>query len=150
MNVPIQRLEQEQQFTLGRATEISRDEVKFKKFIDRLRKRFSDVFLQALKTQLLLKGVITKADWQIWKEDIVFDFIEDNYFSELKENEMMRERFEMLATVDEYVGKYISNEWVRKKVLQLSDDEITQIAKQVESEKETEGDDEEDLDDLDL
>jgi hypothetical protein len=150
LNVPIQRLEQEQQFTLGRATEISRDEVKFKKFIDRLRKRFSDVFLQALKTQLLLKGVITKADWQIWKEDIVFDFIEDNYFSELKENEMMRERFEMLATVDEYVGKYISNEWVRKKVLQFSDDEITQIAKQVESEKETEGDDEEDLDDLDL
>ena len=150
LNVPIQRLEQEQQFTLGRATEISRDEVKFKKFIDRLRKRFSDVFLQALKTQLLLKGVITKADWQIWKEDIVFDFIEDNYFSELKENEMMRERFEMLATVDEYVGKYISNEWVRKKVLQFSDDEISKIAKEVESEKDTEGDDMDDMDDLDL
>jgi len=150
LNVPIQRLEQEQQFTLGRATEISRDEVKFKKFIDRLRKRFSDVFLQALKTQLLLKGVITKADWQIWKEDIVFDFIEDNYFSELKENEMMRERFEMLATVDEYVGKYISNEWVRKKVLQFSDDEISKIAKEVELEKDTEGDDEGDMDDLDL
>ena len=149
LNVPIQRLEQEQQFTLGRATEISRDEVKFKKFIDRLRKRFSDVFLQALKTQLLLKGIITKADWKLWKEDIVFDFIEDNYFSELKENEMMRERFEMLATVDEYVGKYISNEWVRKKVLQFSEEEISAIAKQVETEKESEPDDD-DLDDDDL
>jgi len=150
LNVPIQRLEQEQQFTLGRATEISRDEVKFKKFIDRLRKRFSDVFLQALKTQLLLKGVITKADWKLFKEDIVFDFIEDNYFSELKENEMQRERFEMLATVDEYVGKYISNEWVRKKVLMFSDDEIAIIGKQIDAEKELEGDDEDDVDDLDL
>jgi hypothetical protein len=86
LNVPLNRLEQESQFSLGRSTEISRDEVKFKKFIDRLRKKFSDLFVQLLKTQLILKGVITKSDWDNWKEDITFDFIEDNYFSELKYN----------------------------------------------------------------
>ena len=141
LNVPINRLEQEQQFSLGRSTEISRDEVKFKKFIDRLRKRFSDIFFQALKTQLLLKGIITLKDWNAWKEDIVFDFIEDNYFSELKESEMIRERFEMLSTLDEYVGKYVSNEWIRKQVLRQSEEEIEEIDKQIESEGEKEGQD---------
>ena len=142
LNVPINRLEQEAQFSLGRTTEISRDEVKFKKFIDRLRKRFSDVFMQALKTQLLLKGVITIKDWDEWKETIVFDFIEDNYFSELKESEMIRERFELIASVDEYVGKYISNEWVRKNILRQTDEDIEDINKQIEDE----GGDEDDLD----
>jgi len=147
LNVPVNRLEQEAQFTLGRSTEISRDEVKFKKFIDRLRKRFSDLFLQLLKTQLILKGIITKEDWKEWKENIVFDFIEDNHFSELKEAEIMRERFEMLATLEEYVGKYISNEWVMKNVLQQSDDDIKEMQKQIEAEKKSgEFDDEEDLD----
>jgi hypothetical protein len=78
LNVPISRLEQEQQFTLGRSTEISRDEIKFKKFIDRLRKRFSDVFNQLLKTQLILKGVCTTQDWEEWKTYIAYDYIEDN------------------------------------------------------------------------
>ena len=142
LNVPINRLEQEAQFSLGRTTEISRDEVKFKKFIDRLRKRFSDVFMQALKTQLLLKGIITNKDWDEWKETIVFDFIEDNYFSELKESEMIRERFELIASVDEYVGKYISNEWVRKNILRQTDEDIEDINKQIEDE----GGDEDDLD----
>ena len=141
LNVPINRLEQEQQFSLGRSTEISRDEVKFKKFIDRLRKRFSDIFFQALKTQLLLKGIITLKDWNAWKEDIVFDFIEDNYFSELKESEMIRERFEMLSTLDEYVGKYVSNEWIRKQVLRQSEEEIEEIDKQIDAEGEKEGED---------
>ena len=141
LNVPINRLEQEQQFSLGRSTEISRDEVKFKKFIDRLRKRFSDLFMQALKTQLLLKGIITLKDWNAWKEDIVFDFIEDNYFSELKESEMIRERFEMLSTLDEYVCKYVSNEWIRKQVLRQSEEEIEEIDKQIDSEGEKEGQD---------
>ena len=84
LNVPVNRLEQESQFSLGRSSEITRDEVKFKKFIDRLRKRFSDLFMQLLKTQLLLKGIITREDWKVWKEKIAFDYIEDNYFSELK------------------------------------------------------------------
>ncbi len=140
LNVPINRLEQEAQFSLGRTTEISRDEVKFKKFIDRLRKRFSDVFMQALKTQLLLKGIITNGDWDDWKESIVFDYIEDNYFSELKESEMIRERFELLGSVDEYVGKYISNEWVRKNILRQTDEDIEDINKQIEDEPSDEDD----------
>jgi hypothetical protein len=135
LNVPANRLEQESGFNLGRSTEITRDEVKFKKFLDRLRKRFSDLFLQLLKTQLMLKGVITKDDWLKWKEDIYFDFIEDNYFSELKEAEIIRERFEMLAQMDEYVGKYVSNRWIRKNILRQNDDEIAEIQKQIESEK---------------
>ena len=134
LNVPVNRLDQENQFSLGRSTEISRDEVKFKKFIDRLRKRFSDVFMQALKTQLLLKGIITLQDWDEWKESIVFDFIEDNYFSELKESEMIRERFELISSVDEYVGKYVSNEWVRKNILRQTDDDIEEMSKQIEQE----------------
>lgn len=135
LNVPLNRLEQESQFSLGRSTEISRDEVKFKKFIDRLRKRFSDIFLQLLKTQLLLKGVITRQDWDDWKEDIAFDYIEDNYFSELKYNEILRERFEMLAQLDEYIGKYVSNEWVRKNILRQSDEEIVEMKRQMEEEE---------------
>ena len=134
LNVPVNRLEQEAQYSLGRSTEITRDEVKFKKFIDRLRKRFSDLFMQLLKTQLLLKGIITEADWKEWKESIVFNFIEDNYFSELKQSEMLRERFDMLSSLDEYVGKYISNEWIRKNVLRQTDDEIEEIQKQIDQE----------------
>ena len=130
----INRLEQESQFSLGRASEITRDEVKFKKFIDRLRKRFSDLFMQLLKTQLLLKGVITKEDWAEWKENIQFDYIEDNYFAELKEAEIWKERFDMLSSLDEFVGTYISNEWVRKNVLRFSDEDIELMKKQIDRE----------------
>lgn len=147
LNVPISRLEQEQQFTLGRSTEISRDEIKFKKFIDRLRKRFTDMFNQLLRTQLILKGIITAADWNEWKTYIAYDFIEDNYFSELKESEMMRERFEMLGTVDEYAGKYVSIEWIAKNVLKMNDDSMKEMEDQIAAEKEAMGGDEdEDLD----
>ena len=135
LNVPLNRLEQESQFSLGRSTEISRDEVKFKKFVDRLRKKFSDLFVQLLKTQLILKGIITRSDWDNWKEDITFDFIEDNYFSELKYNEILRERFEMLQSMDEYIGKYVSHQWVRKNILRQSDEEIEEMQKQIEEEK---------------
>ena len=134
LNVPVNRLEQESQFSLGRSSEITRDEVKFKKFIDRLRKRFSDLFMQLLKTQLLLKGIITREDWKVWKEKIAFDYIEDNYFSELKQSEMLKERFDMLSNLDQYVGKYISNEWIRKNVLRQTDDEIEEIKKQIDQE----------------
>jgi hypothetical protein len=146
LNVPANRLEQENQFSLGRSTEISRDEIKFKKFIDRLRKRFSDMFNQLLKTQLILKGIITIQDWNEWKTYIAYDFIEDNYFSELKESEMMRERFEMLGTVDEYSGKYVSNEWIRKNVLKMDDDAIKEMEDQISAEKDLDDDDDEDLD----
>ncbi len=90
--------------------------------------------MQLLKTQLLLKGIITEGDWKEWKESIAFDYIEDNYFSELKQSEMLRERFEMLGNLDEYVGKYISNEWIRKNVLRQTDDEIEEIQKQIDQE----------------
>ncbi len=135
LNVPVNRLEQEAQFSLGRTSEITRDEVKFKKFIDRLRKRFSDLFMQLLKTQLLLKGVISAEDWKSMKEKITFDFIEDNYFSELKESEMIRERFEMLSTLDEYIGTYVSNSWVRKHILRFNEDDIEQMQKEIDAEK---------------
>ena len=144
LNVPINRLEQEAQFSLGRTTEITRDEVKFKKFIDRLRKRFSDLFYQLLKTQLLLKGIITKEDWNEWKETITFDYIEDNYFSELKQSEMIRERFEMMSTVQDYIGKYVSHEWAIKNILRFNDDEIKDMAAQIEQEKKNMPDEEED------
>ena len=134
LNVPVNRLEQEAQFTLGRSTEISRDEVKFKKFIDRLRKRFGDLFMQLLKTQLLLKGIITEKDWGGWKEKIGFDFIEDNYFSELKQNEMVRERFDLLSNVQEHVGKYLSHEWVAKNVLRMSEEDMKDMEAQIEAE----------------
>jgi len=148
LNVPVNRLEQESQFTLGRSTEITRDEVKFKKFVDRLRKRFSDLFMQLLKTQLILKGIITERDWKEWKAYIAYDYIEDNYFSELKEAEMMRERFEMLGTVDEYAGKYVSIEWIAKNVLKMDDDSMKEMEDQIKKEKESgaQGDD----DDLDF
>lgn len=135
LNVPVQRLEQESSFSLGRSSEITRDEVKFKKFIDRLRKRFSDLFLQLLRTQLILKGIITTKDWKDMKEFIVFDFIQDNYFSELKEAEILRERFEMLATMEEYVGKYVSKNWVRKNILQQKDEEIEEMQKEIDDER---------------
>jgi hypothetical protein len=148
LNVPVNRLEQEQQFTLGRSTEITRDEIKFKKFIDRLRKRFSETFNQLLRTQLILKGIITANDWNEWKSYIAYDYIEDNYFSELKESEMMRERFEMLGTVDEYAGKYVSIEWIAKNVLKMDEDSMKEMEDQIKAEKESgaQGDD----DDLDF
>ena len=148
LNVPISRLEQEQQFTLGRSTEISRDEIKFKKFIDRLRKRFTDMFNQLLRTQLVLKGIITQQDWEDWKTYIAYDFIEDNYFSELKESEMMRERFDMLGTVDEYAGKYVSIEWIAKNVLKMDEDSMKEMEDQIKAEKESGAQD--DDDDFDL
>ena len=135
LNVPMNRLEQEAQFSLGRSSEITRDEVKFKKFIDRLRKRFSDLFLQLLKTQLLLKGVLTEQDWAQWKESIMFDFIEDNYFSELKESEMYKERFEMLGSLDEFMGTFISKEWVQKNILRFNDDDIETMQQQIDDEE---------------
>lgn len=135
LNVPVNRLEQEAQFSLGRSTEISRDEVKFQKFINRLRKKFSWLFLDLLKTQLLLKGIITEADWREIKENIAVDFIRDSYFSELKEAEIIRERLELLAQLDEYVGNYFSKEWVQKNILRQSDEDIEAMSKQIDAER---------------
>jgi hypothetical protein len=145
LNVPINRLEQESQFSLGRSTEISRDEVKFQKFIDRLRKRFSSLFTGLLRKQLLLKGIITEQDWEEWKNDIQVDFIRDNHFSELKDAELLRERLTTLDQISQYVGEYFSREWVMKNVMMMSDEDIDQMKDQVEAENEKGGDEEDDL-----
>lgn len=146
LNVPIGRLEQDNAFSLGRSTEINRDEVKFQKFIDKLRKKFSVLIMEILRVQLLLKGVMTEKDWEVIREDISLDFLEDNYFAELKEMEILQARMEMLAQVDEYIGKYFSNEWVRRNILRLDDETIKQMTKEIEDEAksgEIAGDDEE-------
>jgi len=135
LNVPINRLEQEQQFSLGRSTEINRDELKFQKFIDRLRKRFSMLFLEILKKQLIMKGLITEDDWNEWKNDIIIDFTRDNHFTELKDAELLRERLQTLDQVSQYVGDYFSKEWVMKNVLQFNDDDIKQVEKQSDEEE---------------
>jgi hypothetical protein len=134
LNVPVSRLEPDTGFSLGRSSEISRDEVKFKRFIDRLRKRFSDVFNQLLRTQLIIKGVVTEKDWESISSNLTYDYIEDNYFSELKEAEIMRERFGMMRDANEYVGKYVSHEWIIKNVLRFNDDEIKEMYKQIDDE----------------
>lgn len=137
LNVPISRLEQDTGFALGRATEVSRDEVKFQKFVDKIRKRFSQIFIEALKVQLILKGVIEPKDWPNIEESINVDFIEDNYFAELKEFEILRERLEMLQLVEEQIGQYYSREWVRRNILHQSDEDIQSIDDQIKKEKES-------------
>jgi len=134
LNVPINRLEQEAQFSLGRSTEVSRDELKFQKFIDRLRKRFAHLFYGILKKQLLLKGICTEEDWQNWKNSIILDYVNDNYFSELKDSEILRERLQTLDMVQNYVGEFFSKEWVQRNVLQFDDDDIKEISAQIQGE----------------
>ena len=134
LNVPINRLEQEAQFSLGRSTEISRDEVKFQKFVDRLRRRFSWIFLGILRKQLLLKGIITEQDWEEWKDSLYIDFIKDNQFTELKEMEILRERIGIMNEITQYVGEYYSKEWVMRNVLRMSEDDIEDMKKEIEQE----------------
>jgi len=134
LNVPINRLEQEAQFSLGRSTEISRDELKFQKFIDRLRTRFSALFMGILKTQLMLKGIITEEDWNNMKNDIVVDYSRDNHFTELKDLEILREKVQTLDMVNNYVDQYFSREWIMKNVLHFSDEDIDNMAKQASDE----------------
>ena len=135
LNVPVARLEQETQFSLGRSTEISRDEVKFQKFIDRIRARFSHIFYNILKKQLLIKQIITEEDWEEWKSDIVVDYVRDNHFTELQEAEMLRDRLASLDQMGQYIGQYFSKEWVMKNVLQFDDDDIKQMKKEIDAEK---------------
>ena len=135
LNVPVARLEQETQFSLGRSTEISRDEVKFQKFIDRVRTRFSHIFYNILKKQLLIKQIITEEDWDEWKSDIVVDYVKDNHFAELQEAEMLRDRLASLDQMGQYIGQYFSKEWVMKNVLQFDDDDIKQMKKEIDAEK---------------
>ena len=135
LNIPISRLESEGGFNMGKSTEITRDEIKFSKFIQRLRKKFAELFQDMLKTQLILKGILTDEDWTKVKEFIVYDFKDDNHFQELKEIEILNERLSALQAVNDYVGTYYSVEYVRRYVLRQSDTEIEEIDKQIEQEK---------------
>lgn len=143
LNVPISRLEPETGFSLGRSSEISRDEVKFAKFIRRLRARFSSIFDKALEKQLILKGVIKAEEWAEIKEKLRYNFQLDNHFEELKQAEIIRDRLSVLADINNYVGDYYSKEWIRKNVLHMSEDDIEDIKKQIDKEAKEEPPEEE-------
>lgn len=145
LNVPMSRLEQDSAFNVGRSSEITRDELKFQKFIDRVRTKFSKLFLEVLKRQLILKKVIVPSDWPHIKEDIDIVFIKDNYYAELKDAEILKERIETLQMMDEYVGTYYSKEWVRKNILKQDEEEIAKIDKQMEAEPSDDDDFDEDI-----
>jgi len=134
LSVPESRIANDGGFNLGRSSEILRDELKFSKFVGRLRKRFANMFNDMLRTQLILKNIITPEDWESLNDHIQYDFIYDNQFAELKESELMNERLGTLATIEPYIGKYYSNEYVRRKVLRQSDSEMEEIDKQIEKE----------------
>jgi len=136
LNVPVSRLNPEEQKNgLGRATEISRDELKFSKFIDKLRNKFAGLFLQILKTQLVLKRILKEAEWNEIADDIHFNFLRDTFFTELKEAELLRERMDTLQSVNDYIGRYYSVEWVRKNILRQTDAEMAEIDAQIAKEK---------------
>ena len=134
LNVPASRLEASQGFNLGRSTEITRDELKFTKFVQRLRKKFTELFNDILRTQLILKAVITDEDWHILRDALQYDFLQDGHFSELKESEMLLERLRLADSVRDYVGKYFSVEYVRKNILKQSQRDIEDIDKQIRKE----------------
>ena len=134
LNVPESRLESDSSFNVGRSAEITRDEVKFQKFIARLRKKFTDIFNDLLKTQLVLKSVISIEEWDEYKEHIQYDFVADNYFAELKQQEIMNERLALVAQMDPFTGKYFSLEYMRKHILKQTEPEFEEIEGQMEQE----------------
>jgi hypothetical protein len=131
LNVPISRIEGTEQtaFNLGRASEINRDEIKFAKFVAKLRHRFATMFIDLLRIQCILKGIIKENDWYDIRDNLEFIWTKDSHYAELKNNEILRERMELLQMVDEYAGKFFSDDWIRKRVLRLTDEEIVQINK---------------------
>lgn len=134
LNVPISRLESDSGFSLGRASEISRDEIKFSKFVRRLRARFSILFDKILEKQLILKGVIAPEEWATIQQNIRYDFMTDNHFEELKQSEILQNRLQLLRDINEYKGEYYSKEWIRRNVLYMNEDEVKGIDKQIEDE----------------
>ncbi|MGB1192579.1 MAG: portal protein, partial [Pseudomonadales bacterium] len=134
LNVPLSRLEQEAQFSLGRSSELTRDEQFFQKFVNSIRNRFGKMFIEVIGTQCILKSICTKEEWDEWKSDIFVEFLNDNYFTELKNAEIVGDRIERLDRVASYVGEYFSREWVMKEILMMSDDDITAMNKQMKAE----------------
>ena len=141
LNVPISRMEAESGFSLGRASEITRDELKFTKFVQRLRKRFTPLFTDMLKAQLILKGIVTLEDWSKIKEHIQYNFLQDGHFAELKKAELMQDRLNALQTIETYIGTFYSKEWVQKNVLNMTDAEIDEMQTQINKESGTDVED---------
>tara|TARA_Y100001938_G_scaffold149350_1_gene235887 strand:+ start:1599 stop:3128 length:1530 start_codon:yes stop_codon:yes gene_type:complete len=137
LNVPVSRLESQQGFSLGRSSEITRDELKFTKFVQRLRKKFTEIFNDLLKTQLILKKVIAEEDWNKIHNNINYDFLQDGHFAELKDTELMRERLSMVQEISQYIGKFYSVDYVRKVVLKQSESEIREMDTQIKKEIKT-------------
>ena len=134
LNVPVSRLEASQGFNMGRSAEISRDEVKFTKFVQRLRKKFTELFNDILKTQLILKAVIAEDDWHVIREHLQYDFLQDGYFAELKQSEILRERIQLANEMQGYIGKFYSVEYLRKNVLKQNEREMEDIDRQIKKE----------------
>ena len=126
LNVPESRMADNASFSLGRSSEVLRDELKFSKFVGRMRKRFSNLFHDILKTQLILKNVVTPEEWEQMSDHIQYDYLYDNHFAELKDAELMQERLGLVATADPYIGKYYSVNYIRRRILRQTDDEILQ------------------------
>ena len=134
LNVPVSRLEPATGFSMGRSTEITRDELKFTKFVQRLRKKFTELFNDFLKTQLILKGIIAEEDWSVIQANIKYDFLQDGHFAELKESEMLKDRVLLADSLEKYVGKYFSQEYVRKYIFKQSEKDISEQDKKIKSE----------------
>ena len=134
LNVPISRMDSENGFSLGRASEITRDELKFTKFVQRIRKKFTPLFTDILKTQLLLKGIIAPEDWDMMQEHIQYDFLQDGHFAELKDAELLNDRIQTLDSIQSYIGTFFSKEYVLKNVLRMNDAEIAEMNDQIRKE----------------
>ena len=134
LNVPASRLEASQGFNLGRSTEITRDELKFTKFVQRLRKKFTELFNDILKTQLILKAVITDEDWHILRDNVQYDFLQDGHFAELKRAELLENQISSLSSIENYIGTFYSKKWVQKNVLNMTDAEIDEMQREINKE----------------
>jgi hypothetical protein len=137
LNVPVSRMQQSEGFSIGRSNEITRDEVKFNKFIVRLRKKFAVLFLEALKVQLVAKNVINIKDWADLRQGIRFDFLEDNHYAELKDAELLTQRVTLLTQIEPFIGRFYSDEWIKRNLLRMNDDDIEAMDKQIKSSLET-------------
>lgn len=140
LNIPISRFQQQSGFNFGRAAEISHEEMKFKKFIDRLRKKFNHLFNDLLRTQLILKKIITDSDWEEIKEDLTYNYAQDQYFQEMKDMDNMRNKLEVLTQAQPFVGMFLSKQYVRKNILKLNDEEIARMEQELQDEPVGQGD----------
>ena len=141
LNVPISRMEAENSFSIGRSDNITRDELKFTKFVQRLRKKFTPLFTDMLKTQLVLKGIITLEDWDGMKEHIQYDFLQDGHFAELKRAEILENQLNSLQNIESYIGTFFSKKWVQRNVLNMTDYEIDDMQKEINQENNTDVED---------